>query len=299
MPTEAPPAPLNLNALLNRISPPPVNLAVLSDRLTNSQSAATLHKLAARHLTPEHAYAVTHTATVLESAVEFVRHFSTDVFPLMTEHLPLEDGMAWDNDADDDTTFALNMLLHGIPYRLHGFDHCEELHQMHNYTYTSLIVVGMFVNFFEVGDDNGQYDAYAASEVNAIRTVWREHLDKFGLMPNHVVDAMPPYGYRPSDFIAAMEGTAHDGAGMVATVLAQQTDNVFLSWYNTEEVFEFSDPWTEENVTDGRRLWLEAQPIVEGMQTYIRTQEESLPTLAEQLHEIITAHRATHQGDPE
>ena len=292
---EAPPAPLSIAAALHQLAPPPLHIAILADRLANSSSTATLHSLATRYLTNDHAYQVIQAETAVASAAEFVRHFSNEVFPLMTEHIPLEDEFPDEDGYDENAQFAVNLLLNGIPYRLHGFDYCEELHEMHRWTYPSLLVVGLFLNYADITSNDRPQTRY---DDQAIRHIWREHLENTCNVPPELLALPPEFGYAPSHFISAVADTEHAGAGQLATVFAQQTDNVFLSWYNSEEYLEFNDPWTDSNIAEATELWEEAKPIITGMSQYIQEHADALPQLFQDLHELVSARPIQPQGAP-
>ena len=283
----APAAPLDLLRILAALRPAPLNLRVLADRMANGRAAAELHALAIRHLTAEHARDVTHAQTTIESAVAFVNHFGTDRFPLMTEHLPLDPDFLGMDD-DDDNRFAIAYLLNGIPYRLHGFDHYEEMHELHRHTYPALIVVCALLNLYRSKPTDPDF---IRSEVSGLRLVWQEHLmEQAGVAPE-TLEGIPPFGYWPEHFMAAVAGTEHDGANHLATVLAQTSDNVFLSWYNSEEVMEFSDPWDDEHIEAAVQLWAEAQPVLEGMTAYMQAQDHRIPQMAAELRALLDAHK--------
>lgn len=288
--------PLDIAAALLQLDPQPLHIAILADRLTNGRSAADLHTLALRHLTPPHAYEVTHAATTMQAAALFVQHFSTDRFPLMTEHLPLDIGFLDPGEYDEDTQFAVNYLLNGVPYRLHGFDHYEELHEMHRHTYPALIVVCAFLNFFGVTDNHPEY---IRQESTAMRYVWTEHLQDEAGVPPEALEGIPPFGYPTEHFVHAVTGTPHAGAVHLATVLAESSDNVFLSWYNSEEVLEFSDPWTDEVIEEGVTLWAEARTVLEGMTAYMQEQDSRIPQMAAELRHLLDSRTPTAQGNEE
>ena len=278
-------APLDLMRILATLTPAPLNVRMLADRLANGRYAAELHALAIRHLTPEHARDVTHAQSTIESAIAFVNHFSTDRFPLMTE-LPDPDFLGMDDD--DDNRFAIAYLLNGIPYRLHGFDHYEEMHELHRHTYPALIVVCALLNLYRTKTTDPDF---IRSEVTGLRFIWHEHLlEQTGVAPE-TLEGIPPFGYSPEHFMAAMAGTAHEGANHLATVLAQTSENVFLSWYNSEEVMEFPDPWDDEHIEGGMRLWAEAEPILDGMTAYMQSQDHRIPQMAAELRALLDAHK--------
>ena len=114
-----------------------------------------------------------------------------------------------------------------------------------------------------------------------------------------MLEGIPPFGYPTEHFVHAVTGTPHAGAVHLATVLAESSDNVFLSWYNSEEVLEFSDTWTDEVIEEGVTLWAEARTVLEGMTAYMQEQDSRIPQMAAELRHLLDSRTPTAQGNEE
>lgn len=248
-------ATLDLRQVATLLRRPPTDLDYIADLLQHSQSASIIQRLAARHLPPEHAQAVLDARTTPQAAMTFAALFSDHVFPLFLEHLgidPFTNFLFEEADTDN----LLHYLLNAITYRLHGVDYAYELH---DHAPVPLIAVGVLANIFNVTSESW---AYHRDQAAAHRAVWSEHLEATHDVPPEAIHRIPYFGHDLDDFTAAVAGTEHAMANDCLIYMAQLHDNIFLSWYDTEEDINYTDQWTDENIETGTAAWAEADRIL-------------------------------------
>ena len=281
--------PLNPGVVTILLRPPPLNLEAVADQLFNSQSAATIHALALKHLSPEHASAVTQSGTTLEAAVTFACLWSENIFPLMLEYTGIDPwtNLPIDEDGDEEhNRFLVDRLLSGIPYRLHGIDYSYELHELHDYAQPALVAGLLLTNSFGTTEAT---PPYTRNEVTALRNVWAEHLEMTVALPAGALQRIPTFGHQPRRLIQAVTGTAHEMAADLVNYLSEMEDNVFLSWYNAEDAPTFNDPWTDENIQTATTLWERAQTILHRMNAYMEEQNNRIPQMIQEILDLVEA----------